>query len=157
MRGRGEVVDVGDAELNMRYATRERYQRLLAQDDVMCMCVHDCDGGSQRAPRRKFEIPRLFEDRGTMSGNDRRRMRTKGCICSVCLIGLRGRWRGRSGGARWTGAAHGGVTEGCFSGSFRRERTCTLYRSVIHPYSHLSAERAGPSSRSVRSSESSVQ
>ena len=82
MRGRGEVVDVGDAELNMRYATRERYQRLLAQDDVMCMCVHDCDGGSQRAPRRKFEIPRLFEDRGTMSGNDRRRMRTKGCICS---------------------------------------------------------------------------
>jgi hypothetical protein len=59
MRGRGEVVDVGDAELNMRYATRERYQRLLAQDDVMCMGVHDCDGGSQRAPRRKFEIPPL--------------------------------------------------------------------------------------------------
>jgi hypothetical protein len=87
MRGRGEVVDVGDAELNMRYATRERYQRLLAQDDVMCMCVHDCDGGSQRAPRRKFEIGDTTSSKLEDDERKRcRRMRTKGCICSAVRL-----------------------------------------------------------------------
>ena len=82
MRGRGEVVDVGDAELNMRYATRERYQRLLAQDDVMCMCVHDCDEGSQRAPRRKCEIPPSSKiEEATMSGND-----VVGCVQKVAYV-----------------------------------------------------------------------
>ena len=54
--GRGEVVDVGDAELNMKYATRERYQRLLAQDDVMCMCVHDEAANGRHAASSRYHL-----------------------------------------------------------------------------------------------------
>ena len=78
------------------------------------MIVTEAANGRHAASSRYH----LFEDRGTIERKRCRRMRTKGCI-RVCLIGLRGRWRGRSGGARWRAWTGAGRRRGAFTSPAR--------------------------------------